>query len=93
MITNPEIGAELKPVSWNQDRITDSSHLVVFSIMKNLPAEYIDRFTDRTAEVRGVTTEPLASYRNLMVGNLVYGQRSLTINEWATRHSINHDSQ
>jgi len=85
VITNPAIRAELKPASWNQTQITDSSHLVVFSIKKNLSPEHIDHFIERTAEVRGVTTESLEGYRNLMVGNLVYGQRSLTINEWATR--------
>lgn len=87
VITNPAIRAELKPASWNQSQVTDCSHFVVFSIKKNLTSEHIDRFIERTAEVRGVTAESLEGYRNVMVGNLVYGARSLTINEWATRQT------
>jgi len=87
VITNPAIRAELKPASWNQDQITDSSHLVVFSIKKNLSSEHIDHFIERTAEVRGVTAESLEGYRNVMVSDVVYGARSLTVNEWATRQT------
>ncbi len=87
VITNPAIKAELKPVSWNQDQITDCSHLVVFSIKKNLTAEHIDHFIERTAEVRGVTSESLAGYRNMMVSDVVHGVRSLTVFEWATRQT------
>lgn len=87
VITNPAIRAELKPASWNQDQITDSSHLVVFSIKKNLNSEHIDHFIERTAEVRGVTAESLEGYRNVMVNDVVYGARSLTVNEWATRQT------
>jgi len=87
VITNPAIRAELKPVSWNQAQITDCSHLVVFSIKKNLTAEHIDHFIERTAEVRGVTSESLAGYRNMMVSDVIHGARSLTVNEWATRQT------
>ena len=87
VITNSAIKAELKPVSWNQDQITDCSHLVVFSIKKNLTAEHIDHFIERTAEVRGVTSESLAGYRNMMVSDVIHGARSLTVNEWATRQT------
>jgi nitroreductase len=87
VITNPAIKAELKPVSWNQAQITDCSHLVVFSIKKNLTAEQIDHFIERTAEVRAVTSESLAGYRNIMVSDLIHGARSLTVNQWATRQT------
>ena len=87
VITNPAIRAELKPVSWNQAQVTDCSHFVVFSIKKNLTSEHIDHFVERTAEVRGVSLESLEGYRNLMVGDVIHGARSLTVNEWATRQT------
>lgn len=87
VITNSEIKAALKPVSWNQDQVTDCSHFVVFSIKKNLTAEHVDHFVERTAEVRGIPAESLSGYRNMMVGDIIYGPRSLTVNEWATRQT------
>lgn len=83
VVTDPDTKAKLKPASWNQSQIVDSSHVVVFAIKKDLSAPDIDRFLSRTAEVRGVTTDSLASYRQMMLGALT--SPSFNVNEWATR--------
>jgi nitroreductase len=85
VITNAELREQLKPLSWNQAQVTDCSHYVVFAIKKNLSLEHLDHFIARTAEVRGITVEAIAGYRNIMASDVVYGPRSLTVNEWATR--------
>ena len=85
VITNTELREQLKPLSWNQAQVTDCSHYVVFAIKKNLSLEHLDHFIARTAEVRGITVEAIAGYRNIMASDVVYGPRSLTVNEWATR--------
>jgi nitroreductase len=85
VITNAELREQLKPLSWNQSQVTDCSHYVVFAIKKNLSLEHLDHFIARTAEVRGITVEAIAGYRNIMASDVVYGPRSLTVNEWATR--------
>lgn len=85
VITNQELLEQLKPLSWNQGQVADCSHYVVFTIKKNLSLDYIDHFVARTAEVRGITVEAIAGYRNLMASDIIYGPRSLTVNEWATR--------
>ncbi|NJL89848.1 MAG: NAD(P)H-dependent oxidoreductase [Coleofasciculaceae cyanobacterium SM2_1_6] len=85
IITNPEIKAQLKPLSWNQAQVTDCSHYVVFAIKKNLAAADVDRFVARTAEVRGVEVESIKGYRDMMVSDVVNGARSLIANEWAAR--------
>jgi nitroreductase len=87
VITNPELKAQLKPFSWNQTQITDCSHLVVFTIKKNVTTDDVDQFIARTAEVRGVTTESIDFYRKMIVSDVVYGPRSLNANEWATRQA------
>jgi nitroreductase len=87
VITNPEIRAQLKPFSWNQTQITDSSHLVVFTIKKNISIADVDHFIARTAEVRGITVESIGFYRNMIASDVVYGPRSLNANEWATRQA------
>src|SRR2546423_1154814 len=38
IITDKAKKAELRPLAWNQSQLTDCSHLVVFSIRKNLDA-------------------------------------------------------
>jgi nitroreductase len=85
VITNQDLKDQLKPLSWNQSQTSDCSHYVVFTIKKNLTADHVDHFVQRTAEVRDVTTESIAGYRNVMVSDVIYGARSLIVNEWATR--------
>ena len=85
VITDPELKAKLKPVSWNQSQVEDCSHHVVFLVKQNLGLPEIDRFVDRLAEVRGVSRESLEPYRGYMVGDLVKGPRAQVIAEWAAR--------
>jgi len=87
IITNPEIKEQLKRLSWNQAQVTDCSHYVVFTIKKNLTAEHIDHFVEQTATIRGIPAESMKGYRDIMVGDIVYGARSLNVNEWATRQA------
>lgn len=87
VITNSELKAQLKPLSWNQSQVTDCSHYVVFTIKKNLTAAHVDRFVARTAEIRDTSAESMAGYRNLIVADVVNGARSFNVNEWATRQA------
>jgi nitroreductase len=87
VVTSPELKEKLKPFSWNQAQVTDCSHYVVFTIKKNLTATDVDRFVERTAEVRSVPVESIAGYRNMMVSDVVNGARSFNVNEWATRQA------
>jgi nitroreductase len=87
VVTSQELKEKLKPLSWNQSQVTDCSHYVVFTIKKNLTAEHVDHFVARTAEIRGGSVEAIAGYRNMMVSDVVYGARSMNVNEWATRQT------
>lgn len=87
VVTSPELKEKLRPFSWNQAQVTDCSHYVVFTIKKNLTTADVDRFVERTAEVRSVPVESIAGYRNMMVSDVVNGARSFNVNEWATRQA------
>jgi nitroreductase len=87
VVTSPELKETLRPLSWNQAQVTDCSHYVVFTIKKNLTAADVDRFVERTAQVRSVSVESMAGYRNMMVSDVVNGARSFNVNEWATRQA------
>lgn len=83
VVTDPAVKAKLRAASWNQSQIVDASHIVVFAIRKNLSVAEIDRYVARTAEVRGVTVESLARFRQIMVSTLE--RPPFDINEWASR--------
>jgi nitroreductase len=87
VITDQATKAKLVPVSWGQQQVADCSHLVVFAIKKELSAGDVDRHIDQIAKVRGVPANSLASFRQMMVGDVVEGKRSKVVAEWAARQA------
>lgn len=62
IIENSAIREQLKPVSWNQNQITDASHLFVFCNYTDVSSEAIDDFIKQTAETRNIDLERLNGY-------------------------------
>jgi nitroreductase len=85
VVTNPDLRARLRPHSWNQSQITDASHLVVFAIPEKIDVPYMEKYLARIAEVRGVTLESLAFYRDMMMSDVIAGPRQAWVREWAAR--------
>jgi len=82
VITDPAIKAKLPAISWGQKQVVEASHIVVFAIRKNLSESDIERFVERTAEVRGSAIESLAGFKKMLVGTLLKG--SIDLNHWAS---------
>ncbi len=87
VVQDPALRAQLKTKAWGQGQITDASHLVVFTHRTDLDEADVDRYLARIAEVRGVTVESLAGFRQMMIGNLVQGPKHATIAEWTARQA------
>ena len=85
VITDPELKARLRAVSWGQSQITDCSHLVVFAARQALAEADVDHYVERIAQVRGLDPATLAGYRTMMVNTLVQGPRAASVPEWAAR--------
>ncbi|MCU0792897.1 MAG: NAD(P)H-dependent oxidoreductase [Opitutaceae bacterium] len=85
VVTNPEVKAKLRPVSWNQPQVTDCSHHVVFAVRKGVNEAHVDRFLARQMALRGDTPESLAGYRGMMVGFVNNLSASGQIDTWATK--------
>ncbi|MBK1834591.1 NAD(P)H-dependent oxidoreductase [Roseibacillus ishigakijimensis] len=66
-ITSAEIKARLLPHSWGQVQITDCSHLVVLCTRTDIDDDFVDSFIASTAAQRGVSSESLQGYRNVVV--------------------------
>lgn len=62
IIENSEIREQLKPVSWNQNQITDASHLFVFCNYTEATPKAIDDFIKQTAETRNLDLDRLNGY-------------------------------
>jgi nitroreductase len=87
VVNDPAMREQLVPVSWGQRQVAEASHLVVIAIKKHLTAADVEAHLQRAAAVRGVPAESLASYRTLMIRDLIEGPRSLTVNFWAANQA------
>lgn len=62
IIENESIRKKLKPVSWDQNQISDASHLFVFCNYTNIKPEDIDAYIQLTAELRALDIGQLSGY-------------------------------
>jgi nitroreductase len=87
VINDPETREKLKPAAYGQKQITDASHLVVFAYRKSLTDADIERFIERTAEVRGQTRESLADFENSLKNSIKKLTDSGNIEAWSSRQA------
>ncbi|WP_339724719.1 NAD(P)H-dependent oxidoreductase [uncultured Paraglaciecola sp.] len=67
VVTNPEVRAEIVPHAWDQQQITDGSHLLVFAAWDNYTAERINTMFDLVNEKRGFKNEGWENYRKMLL--------------------------
>ncbi len=85
VVTNPDIRMMLQQAGYNQAKISESSHLVVFAVKKNIDAVLADEFIQSVADTQGVTVEDLKGYADGLKGAIA-GRGGLDgAREWATR--------
>lgn len=87
VVTDAKIKAELRAHAWKQAQVTDCSHFVVFASKTTLDSDYIDSHLQHSANLRGIDVEKMKGFRGAMLGDLVHGERSGVIAEWAGRQS------
>ena len=87
VVTDPATREKLVPISWNQRQAADSSHYVVFAAREKNTEADVDHYIARIAEVRGVTTDSLAGFKKMLMGDIVNGPRGQQSLEWATRQA------
>jgi nitroreductase len=71
VVTNKEVRERIKAVAWNQEQITDCSHLLVFAAWDNYTAERINMMFDLVNEQRGIKSEGWENYRQMLLGTYV----------------------
>jgi len=67
VVTNPDIRSQIVPHAWNQQQITDCSHLLVFAAWDNYTAERINMMFDLVNEKRGFKNQGWEDYRQMLL--------------------------
>ena len=87
VVNDPVVRQKLLAASWGQTQILDASHLVVFTIKKNLSEQDVDAYLDRIAEVREVSRDSLHALRQTLIGSVIKGWDDPRRREWSSRQA------
>jgi nitroreductase / dihydropteridine reductase len=86
VVTNKDIREKIKPIAWNQNQITDGSHLLVFAAWDNYTEERINGMFDLVNAERNFTSEGWENYRKMLLST--YPVRDAQVNfEHAARQA------
>nr|WP_315493447.1 NAD(P)H-dependent oxidoreductase [uncultured Rhodoferax sp.] len=78
VVTSKEVRERIKPIAWNQEQVTDSSHLLVFAAWDNYTTDRINTMFDLVNTERGFKNEGWENYRQMLLG--MYPQRDAEVN-------------
>lgn len=87
VVQDPALRQQLLPLSWGQTPVTDSSHFVVLTYKEKMDEAHIEKFIQSTAKTRGLDPAGLEGYKKVMIGDLIKGPRSETIQCWAQKQT------
>jgi nitroreductase len=85
VVTDAAIRQQLVEHSWKQAQVVDASHLVVFTIKKDVNDADVDRLLNTTASVRQIPVESLEGFGKVVKGFLSQPPYPLDKDEWAIR--------
>jgi nitroreductase len=86
VVTNKQVREKIKAIAWNQEQVTDASHLIVFAAWDNYTPERINHMFDLVNDERGFKNEGWEAYRQMLLGT--YPQRDAETNfEHAARQA------
>jgi nitroreductase len=83
VVQSPAVRAQLLQHAWGQKQVTDASHFVVFTAMREVTPEHVQKFMDRISQVRNSPADATYPYRQMLLGflDMIKGQHQ----HWATR--------
>ncbi|MGE3262262.1 MAG: NAD(P)H-dependent oxidoreductase [Bacteriovoracia bacterium] len=76
---------KLRAASWNQRQVAECSHYVIFAQKVGIDEAYVDRYLTEMAAIRQVPLDTLAGLKKGILGDVVHGERSRYVREWAAR--------
>ena len=87
VIRDPGLRQQLRPHSWDQSQITDCAELVVFLGLRTITQADVDKLITTTCQTRGLESEQVAFYADLLRRNVVENQQvpATEIAAWNSR--------
>jgi len=70
LVKNPAVRSELRKVSWNQSQVEEASHFVVFTTLKQIGTDHVEKYMESTAKLRGLEVEALKGFQDMILGAL-----------------------
>lgn len=80
-ISDKELRAKLKAVSWNQAQVVDCSHHVVICRRAEMTPVYVDEYIASVAATRGLSVESLQGYAEV-VKAFIAARSPETLHQW-----------
>ncbi len=68
VVSNPDLREKIRAIAFNQQQITDCSHLLVFAAWDDTTPERINAMFELTNKERGGSNEAWDNYRNMLLG-------------------------
>jgi nitroreductase len=84
VVTSQKMKDQLVPASFGQQQVSHASHVVVFAVNKGVNADFVQKYINRIAEVRGVPAEKLDGYKGMMVGTIAK-MDAASIEAWGSK--------
>jgi nitroreductase len=85
VVDDSAVRERLMAASWGQRQVVDASHLVVFTLRKDLNAAHLDRHVARVAEVHAVGLETLEKFRSGLHKAVNGARTGGTLDAWQSR--------
>jgi len=87
IIEDEALRGELRKASWGQSQVTDADKYVVFTALRTTTDDDVDRYMQRTSELRGIPVDSMAGYRNVIADFLVKGWAAKDLFGWNARQA------
>lgn len=85
VITDSELKERIKPIAFNQNQITESSHLLVFAAWDSISDEQIDDYVELTSKERDLPKDELQPLRDMLEGTAKKSDEE--IYHWSARQT------
>jgi len=86
IIEDAELKSILRPASWNQSQITDSSHLFVFCHYTGITKNNVEEYAQLRSEIQGKSMEETMKYIDYMYSR-VGSYSSQYFDNWASKQT------
>jgi nitroreductase len=87
VIDDRALRAELQRQSWNQSQVTAADQYVVIAALRTTTEHDVDRYLERTHEVRGTPVAAMAGYGKVIKDFLVQGWAAKDLFGWNARQA------